>query len=170
MIKHGATSGSGATWSSCLSHQLPQHKTQIGLKKTAQPFSAASSSSQVTPHLPMDRFVEKTDLRSQTALMAQPQIEAMFSALPDHAADAPDMKVSGCSASPSSHHRDNNTELIAQAVAALLTPIIATPVEKTVNVGMQHIKKQLEHIIRLNEAENRLSNMEEELYQAQVIE
>lgn len=108
----------------------------------------------------------------------QEQIEAPGTALSDHAADAPAMEVSGCSASPSSHHAspssqhgDNNIELIAQAVAALLSPMIAASVEKTVHVGMKHIKQQLgEHTTRLNKAESCLSSVEEELYQAQAME
>lgn len=43
--------------------------------------------------------------------------------------------------------------------------------EKAVSAGMQQLKAQIgEHATRLNEAEHRISNIEEELYQAQSLE
>lgn len=101
----------------------------------------------------MDCFVENNGPQSQ---MGRKQIEAPVSALPEHMADAPEMELSGCTASASSHHGDSSTERIAQAVAALLTPTVAASVEKAVNAGMRQIKKVLgEHETRLNEAEHR---------------
>lgn len=97
-------------------------------------------------------------------------------ALPDAAAEEPDMEVGGCTAStlltsgpsqhasPSTHQGDSDTDRIAQAVAALLAPMITASMEKAVDAGMRQFKKQLgEHATRLNEVEHRLSSVAEDM-------
>ena len=133
----------------------------------------------------MDRFVEKSGVRTTTAQTASPppalsQIEAPVAAYsaPRPTANQADMEVSDSTSPPPPPHTpqpqqtgDNTTERIAQAVAALLSPMIAASVEKAVNAGMAQIKAQMgEHGKRLNDLEHRLSNAEDELYQAQAIE
>lgn len=135
----------------------------------------------------MDRFVKKTGARSHvtaTSQTAQSQIEAPVSALPDDTVDNPDIEVSAHTTPPSSLQNSlsphsapppylgySNTDRIAQAVAGLLSPMITTSVEKVVDVGMRQFKAQLgEHPTRLGEVENRLSSLEEEVYQAQATE
>ena len=133
----------------------------------------------------MDKFVEKSGARAhmaQTAppTAAQPQIEApaLAYSAPRTSTTPAAMEVSGDSsptppphAPPPQASGENTTERIAQAVAALLSPMIAASVEKAVNAGMAQIKAQLgEHGTRLNELEHRLSSAEEELYQAQATE
>lgn len=55
----------------------------------------------------------------------------------------PEIDVIDRIASPSSHQGDSNSEHIAQAVEALLTPTIAVSVEKAANAGMRQINKKL---------------------------
>lgn len=125
----------------------------------------------------MDRFVEKNGPRSYAAVAARtphPQIEAPALAYTEPTTDTePDMEVSGAAApSPSADATvqttsPSSTERIAQAVAALLSPITAS-VEKVVSAGMQQLQAQLgEHASRLNETEHRIANIEEELYHSQ---
>lgn len=104
---------SGAAWSSCTSPQLLQFDPQ---KKNSLTLCHCPQSPQVPPTTPQT---------AMTTVLAQMQIEASVSALSNHVADEPAMEVSGGSASPVSQHAslsphqgDNNTGLIAQAVAA----------------------------------------------------
>ena len=135
----------------------------------------------------MDRFLEKGGARSYAAAAprtGQPQIEAQALACTDPIVDStPAMEVSTTAAPPFTPHTVqpslpppqagdiHNIELMAHAVAALLFPMIASSVEKAINAGMQKLQAQLgEHATRLNEAEHRIANIEEELYQAQSTE
>lgn len=134
----------------------------------------------------MDRFVEKTGVRSYAAATMQPaRTQPETPVLPNSAPDDPGMEVNVPTAPPSSLHSplslhpaspspyqgDNDTDRIAQAVAALLSPMITASVEKAVDAGMRQVKAQLgEHSTRLHEVEHRLSSLEEEVYQAQATE
>lgn len=81
------------------------------------------------------------------------------------------MEVSAGPTYPSTLPMDHSTKHIAQAVAALLAPSIASIVEKAVQAGMDQTKKELGgHTSRLNEAEIRLSTIEDGRYQDQFTE
>lgn len=130
----------------------------------------------------MDRFVEKNGPQSYvaaTARTAQPQIETPASAYTKPLTETePNMEVSSALAPSSSiadtqtqHIGAHNTDLIAQAVAALLSPMITASVGKAVSAGMQQLQAQLgQHASGLNEAEHCIANIEEELYQSQSTE
>lgn len=106
----------------------------------------------------MECFLDKSGPRLQTAQLP-PEMAAAASL--HNMAEAPDMEISVDSTPPTSQHMEHNTERIAQAVAALLAPTIASSVEKTVQAGMAQIRKELgEHATHLNETDIRLSNIE----------
>lgn len=112
----------------------------------------------------MDCFLDKS---GPQALLALRQIETRDAALPSKMVEEPTMEVSGGTISPSLQPEADTTEGITQAVAAILAPTIEASVEKAVRAGVLLIKELGEHASRLNNAENRISNIEEELHQAQ---
>lgn len=80
------------------------------------------------------------------------------------------MEVSVGPTPPYHQHEEHSTEHIAQVVAALLAPSITASVEKEHAWMLQFKKKLGEEASRPNEVAQRLSNIEDELYQAQTTE
>lgn len=113
----------------------------------------------------MERFLEKNGARSCPA--PAPQIEAGDAAYHTSVAEASSMEVSAAPSSTPPQQGDMQTQDIAKAVADILTPTITATVERAVSAGILLLKKELgEHSTRFNEAEHRLSNLEDEVYQS----